>query len=126
MPIGWLKAEAFLKSGMLSQFRLWLALTIALGAIFVGGQGLEYYGLISSDVTISDNLFTATFFTVTGFHGLHVIVGLIALTVVFVLAVKQDRNVLHGSTLKAIGIYWHFVDVVWIAVFCIIYLGFMQ
>jgi heme/copper-type cytochrome/quinol oxidase subunit 3 len=120
------KAEAFLKSGKFAQFRLWLALTITLGAIFIGGQAIEYYGLISSDVTISDNLFTATFFTVTGFHGLHVIVGLIALSIVFVLAVKQDRNVLHGSALKAIGIYWHFVDVVWIAVFCIIYLGFMQ
>ena len=103
-----------------------LALTITLGAVFIGGQAIEYYGLISSDVTISDNLFTATFFTVTGFHGLHVIVGLIALTIAYVLAVKHDRNVLHGSTLKAIGIYWHFVDVVWIAVFCIIYLGFMQ
>lgn len=120
------KAEAFLKSGKFAQFRLWLALTITLGAIFIGGQAIEYYGLISSDVTISNNLFTATFFTVTGFHGLHVIVGLIALSTVFVLAVKQDRNVLHGSALKAIGIYWHFVDVVWIAVFCIIYLGFMQ
>jgi heme/copper-type cytochrome/quinol oxidase subunit 3 len=120
------KAEAFLKSGKFAQFRLWLALTITLGAIFIGGQAIEYYGLISSDVTISDNLFTATFFTVTGFHGLHVIVGLIALTIAYVLAVKHDRNVLHGSTLKAIGIYWHFVDVVWIAVFCIIYLGFMQ
>ena len=120
------RAEALLKVGKLSEFRLWLALTIVLGAIFICGQAIEYYGLISSEVTISDNLFTATFFTVTGFHGLHVIVGLIALGVVFVLAAKQDRHVLRGPTLKAIGIYWHFVDVVWIFVFCIIYLGFMQ
>ena len=120
------KAETLLKAGKLSQFRGWLALTIALGAVFIGGQAIEYYGLISSDVTIDDNLFTATFFTVTGFHGLHVIVGLVALSIAFVLAAKQDRNVLHGSALKAIGIYWHFVDVVWIAVFCIIYLRFMQ
>ncbi|MDA7864723.1 cytochrome c oxidase subunit 3, partial [bacterium] len=114
------------KSGIHSQFRLWLALTIALGAIFIAGQAIEYYGLISSDVTIDDNLFTATFFTVTGFHGLHVIVGLIALLIAYVLSLKQDRGVLHGTAVKAIGIYWHFVDVVWIAVFCIIYLRFMQ
>ena len=120
------RAEVFLKSGMHSQFRLWLALTIALGAIFIAGQAIEYYGLISSDVTIDDNLFTATFFTVTGFHGLHVIVGLIALLIAYVLSLKQDRGVLHGTAVKAIGIYWHFVDVVWIAVFCIIYLRFMQ
>jgi len=51
---------------------------------------------------------------------------LIALSILLGLAVKQDRNVLSGTVLKAVGVYWHFVDVVWIAVFCIIYLGFLQ
>jgi cytochrome c oxidase subunit 1/cytochrome c oxidase subunit I+III len=120
------RAESLLKAGRIPQFRRWLMLTIVLGSIFIGGQAIEYYGLISSDVTIDDNLFTATFFTVTGFHGLHVIVGLIALSILLGLAVKQDRNVLSGTALKAVGVYWHFVDVVWIAVFCIIYLRFLQ
>ena len=104
---------------------MWLGLTIVLGGFFICGQAVEYYGLISSDVTIDDN-FTATFFTVTGFHGLYVIIGLLALAIVLVLALRNDRNVLGGTTLKAIGLYWHFVDVVWVAVFCIIYLGFLQ
>lgn len=120
------KAERFLRQGAHDQFRRWLAATIALGAIFIGGQALEYYGLLSNSITIGDNLFTATFFTVTGFHGLHVIAGLVVLSVLCLLARRRDHNVLHGKVFQAVGIYWHFVDVVWIAVFCIIYLRFLQ
>ena len=120
------KAEALLRDGDERRFRHWLAATIALGMLFIGGQAIEYYGLISNEVTIDDNLFTATFFTVTGFHGLHVIAGLVALSVLLTLAWKGDRHVLRGSVLKAVGVYWHFVDVVWVVVFCIIYLRFLQ
>jgi heme/copper-type cytochrome/quinol oxidase subunit 3 len=73
-------------------------------------------------VRVNSNLFSTTFFTLTGFHGLHVCVGLLALLVVFGLAVAGDFKHGKAAALKAIGLYWHFVDVVWILVFSVIYL----
>jgi len=62
----------------------WLLATIALGATFVAGQGAEYWGLLQRGVTVHTNLFATTFFTLTGFHGLHVCIGLLALLIVLV------------------------------------------
>ncbi|RCS54058.1 cytochrome c oxidase subunit I [Bremerella cremea] len=119
-------AELALKAGKQAHFRRWLTLTIALGFVFIAGQAWEYIGLLRSDITIDVNLFAATFFTVTGFHGMHVIAGLITLSIVLTLAYKnvftQDRT----NVLRAVGVYWHFVDVVWIIVFSIVYLGYLQ
>jgi cytochrome c oxidase subunit 1/cytochrome c oxidase subunit I+III len=100
----------------------WLVATIALGAVFLGGQGGEYLGLYRRGVVVSTNLFATTFFTLTGFHGLHVTVGLLALGVVLALAIAGDFRKRRSSLLRAVGLYWHFVDVVWIAVFSIVYL----
>jgi heme/copper-type cytochrome/quinol oxidase subunit 3 len=100
----------------------WLTLTIALGALFMFGQAKEYYDLISSGVSVSRNLFATTFFTLTGFHGLHVLMGLIALSISLVLALSGK---LHAETTDGFGAvewYWHFVDVVWVVVFSIVYL----
>jgi len=101
----------------------WLIATIVLGFIFIVGQGEEWVGLIHNGVTVSRNLFGTTFFTLTGFHGLHVIAGLIALAALagIVMAGKLRGRV--QEPLEAIGIYWHFVDAVWIVIFSIIYLG---
>ncbi|MGH7865363.1 MAG: cytochrome c oxidase subunit 3, partial [Candidatus Binataceae bacterium] len=97
--------------------------TILLGFIFIVGQGEEWAGLVRNGVTVSRNLFGTTFFTLTGFHGLHVIIGLIALAALagIVMAGKLRGRV--KEPLEAIGIYWHFVDAVWIVIFSIIYLG---
>ncbi|HTQ44090.1 MAG TPA: cytochrome c oxidase subunit I [Polyangiaceae bacterium] len=101
---------------------VWLALTLILGGIFIIGQGNEYIGLYQRGIGVATNLFATTFFTLTGFHGLHVTVGLFALALALGLAVSRDFSARAPSLLRAIGIYWHFVDVVWIAVFAIVYL----
>jgi heme/copper-type cytochrome/quinol oxidase subunit 3 len=102
--------------------KAWLIATIVLGGIFIVGQGLEYWTLFQSGVTIGLDLFATTFFTLTGFHGLHVSFGLLALLVV--LGVALVSNLKHGRfpALGAVGYYWHFVDVVWVFVFAIVYL----
>jgi heme/copper-type cytochrome/quinol oxidase subunit 3 len=71
---------------------------------------------------VSSNLFATTFFTLTGFHGLHVCVGLIALLIVLGLALAGDFKQSHSPALKAVGLYWHFVDAVWVLVFSAVYL----
>ena len=72
---------------------------------------------------MSSNLFATTFFTLTGFHGLHVCVGLIALLIVLGLALAARLQARASSpALKAVGLYWHFVDVVWVLVFSVVYL----
>jgi cytochrome c oxidase subunit I+III len=100
----------------------WLIVTISLGLIFMGGQGTEYVGLFERGVGVSTNLFTTTFFTLTGFHGLHVTMGLFALTIALVLMIAGDFRRRRSSLLRAIGLYWHFVDVVWLVVFSVVYL----
>jgi cytochrome c oxidase subunit 1/cytochrome c oxidase subunit I+III len=100
----------------------WLTLTVVLGCVFLVGQAHEYHGLWMSGVTVSRNLFATTFFTLTGFHGLHVLIGLIALATILGLVVRGDFDRKPSSALVAVGYYWHFVDVVWIVVFSIVYL----
>jgi cytochrome c oxidase subunit 1/cytochrome c oxidase subunit I+III len=99
----------------------WLVATIVLGAVFLGGQVHEYIGLWHSGVTLTSDLFATTFFTLTGFHGFHVTVGLIALGIVLTLALLGDFKKRHSSLLRAVGLYWHFVDVVWLVVFTLVY-----
>jgi heme/copper-type cytochrome/quinol oxidase subunit 3 len=116
-------ADRSLARGNENGVRLWLGASIVLGAVFIGGQGYEYFKLLSEDITLNTNLFGTTFYTLTGFHGLHVTAGLVALIILFVLALMgQFRNVTHNSAMAAISLYWHFVDVVWVVVFSVVYI----
>jgi heme/copper-type cytochrome/quinol oxidase subunit 3 len=119
----WL-AERGLRRGNPASMRLWLLVTVLLGAAFLGGQAFEYVTLYREGVTISRDLFGTTFYTLTGFHGLHVLGGLVALTVLLGLAQAGARPVRgrHSSALEATSLYWHFVDAVWVAVFVVVYL----
>lgn len=100
----------------------WLVLTILLGGVFIIGQGLEYWGLFKSGMTVGTNLFATTFFTLTGFHGLHVSLGLIALLIVLGFALAGDFKSRRSTLLQAVGYYWHFVDVVWVFVLTVVYI----
>jgi heme/copper-type cytochrome/quinol oxidase subunit 3 len=90
--------------------------------VFIVGQGSEYVGLFERGIGVSTNLFATTFFTLTGFHGLHVTVGLFALMIALGLMLAGDFRRRSSSLLRSVGLYWHFVDVVWLVVFSIVYL----
>jgi cytochrome c oxidase subunit 1/cytochrome c oxidase subunit I+III len=117
----WL-AERQLRAGRPGWFRGLLGLTILLGAVFIVGQGREYFRLYHQGIVVSSNLFTTTFFTLTGFHGLHVCVGLVLLLILLGLSLAGDFKQGRLEAVKSIGLYWHFVDIVWIVVFSVIYL----
>ena len=103
-------------------FLLWAALTLALGLAFLGHQMVEYGDLYRQSITMSSSIFGSAFYTLTGFHTLHVAIGLLVLTIVFTLmALNKVRRPSSGA--RAAEYYWHFVDVVWIVVFSIVYLG---
>jgi cytochrome c oxidase subunit 3 len=103
--------------------REWFALTFLMGAFFIAGQVYEYAVLVSEGLTLSSNAYGSIFYLATGFHGLHVTGGLIAFLIVMV-RVSKARRFTHQQATTAIVVsyYWHFVDVVWIALFAAIYL----
>jgi heme/copper-type cytochrome/quinol oxidase subunit 3 len=117
----WL-AEKKLNAKKHAAFGWLLALTILLGTAFLIGQGREYLHIFHSGVMVNSNLFATTFFTLTGFHGLHVCVGLIALLIVMGLGLAGDFKQGRLEAVKSIGLYWHFVDAVWLVVFSVVYL----
>jgi cytochrome c oxidase subunit I+III len=117
----WL-AERKLRAGKTAAFGWLLGLTILLGTVFLFGQGREYSRIFHAGMLVNSNLFASTFFTLTGFHGLHVGVGLIALLILLGLGLAGDFKAGRIEAVKSIGLYWHFVDAVWLAVFSVIYL----
>jgi cytochrome c oxidase subunit 1/cytochrome c oxidase subunit I+III len=116
------RAERALRNFDQTGFVRWLSATLGLGTLFLINQAAEYVGLIHRGVTISSSLFGSTFFTVTGFHGLHVLAGLVVLAILLVLGKQRDLTGRRSDVLGAIGYYWHFVDVVWVVVFSVVYL----
>jgi heme/copper-type cytochrome/quinol oxidase subunit 3 len=115
------QAGRSLKQGKPRGLAAWLVVTILLGVGFLIGQGIEWARLITEGTTISRNLFGTTFFTLTGFHGAHVIIGLLMLGILFGFA---TRGAFKGSSraVDSVSIYWHFVDGVWIIIYSLIYL----
>lgn len=116
------RAEKSLHRRNQGAFRAWLFITIILGAVFLVGQGREYFHLYGMGVTISANIFGTSFFTLTGFHGFHVLLGLISLSVILALAFKGDFMEKHSSAVETVALYWHFVDWIWVLIFSVIYL----
>ena len=103
--------------------REWFILTYVMGAVFIGGQALEYAELVQEGMTMASSAYGSAFYLTTGFHGLHVTGGLIAF--LYVLGrTYLARRFTHEQAVSAVVVsyYWHFVDVVWIALFATIYL----
>jgi cytochrome c oxidase subunit III len=100
---------------------LWL-LTIVLGGLFMFGTAQEWHRLIAEHgLTISTNLFGTTYYSLVGLHAFHVTVGLIMLSLVLVFAVAGRIQRTHSSRIDVLGLYWHFVDAVWVVVFTVVY-----
>jgi cytochrome c oxidase subunit 3/cytochrome o ubiquinol oxidase subunit 3 len=102
--------------------RLWLLTTALLGAVFVGGQVYEFTTFLREGLGYKTSPFSSAFFTLTGFHGVHVSLGVIFLMSLYVSSVRGNLHKERAETVELIGLYWHFVDIVWIFIFTVIYL----
>ena len=100
----------------------WLAATLFCGIFFVGMQVYEFTHFVHKGLTLSRNMFGASFFILTGFHGTHVTIGVIWLLTMFVLALQGKLTPNRSLNLEMAALYWHFVDVVWIVIFPVVYL----
>ncbi|GAB2705565.1 heme-copper oxidase subunit III [Nocardia thraciensis] len=101
--------------------RRWYVLTFLMGAFFVGGQGYEYINLVHEGTTISGSVYGSVFYITTGFHGLHVIGGLIAFIFLLVRTKASKFTPAQATAAIVVSYYWHFVDIVWIGLFATIY-----
>ena len=115
-------ALAAIRRHDIRQFRMWLLATVGLGLCFLGGQAYEFTKLISEGVTFSSSMFGTTFFVLTGFHGTHVAIGATWLLSVFTKIRRYPNAPGNDMDVELGGLYWHFVDLVWVAIFTLIYL----
>jgi heme/copper-type cytochrome/quinol oxidase subunit 3 len=116
------KAFASAQDGKQKALRSWLLATVAIGAAFVGVQIYEYSELIHKGFVPSEGLYGSTFFTMTGFHGFHVTIGVLCMMFVTWRAFRGKYTATDHRGVEVIGLYWHFVDLVWIILFTIVYL----
>jgi cytochrome c oxidase subunit 3 len=115
-------AAKFLERGRRGAFLLLWLLTITLGALFLYGTGVEWHRLIyEHGLTISTNLFGTTYYSLVGLHASHVIAGLTMLSIVLLFGLAGRVGPEHSARVNVLSMYWHFVDVVWIVVFTVVY-----
>jgi cytochrome c oxidase subunit 3/cytochrome o ubiquinol oxidase subunit 3 len=104
------------------RLRVWLLATSLLGATFIAGQVYEFTTFIREGLTIKTNLFGSSFFVMTGFHGVHVTVGIVMLLSLWAMSIRGKIPQERAEVVEIAGLYWHFVDVVWIVIFTVVYL----
>jgi heme/copper-type cytochrome/quinol oxidase subunit 3 len=115
-------ALAAIQRGDHRRFRIWLASTALFGLTFIGGQVYEFTNFYREGLNLHVNLFGSTFFVLTGIHGAHVTVGIFWLLSLYSRSVQGKLTSEHSEAVEVAGLYWHFVDVVWIFIFTAIYL----
>jgi cytochrome c oxidase subunit 3 len=117
------KALSAIKHGDVKGLQKFLLFTALGGAIFLSIQAYEYHHLLFvENLSLRHNLFCATFFSLTSFHGMHVFSGVIYLLITFWRSTKGDFSAARNHRVEVLGLYWHFVDLVWILVFTFVYL----
>jgi cytochrome c oxidase subunit 3/cytochrome o ubiquinol oxidase subunit 3 len=104
------------------RMRIWLVVTAALGMIFIGGQVYEFTVFTHEGLNLSSSVAASSFFVLTGFHGVHVTVGIIWLLSLVGFSLRGEMPPERALEIEIAGLYWHFVDVVWIVIFTIVYL----
>jgi heme/copper-type cytochrome/quinol oxidase subunit 3 len=102
--------------------RVWLLSTALLGGVFISGQVYEFTAFVKEGMGYTTNVASSAFFTLTGFHGVHVSIGIIMLMALFTMSLRGRLPVERAETVEIVGLYWHFVDVVWILIFTVVYL----
>src|SRR3990172_13437662 len=115
-------ALSAIRAGDQRGLRAFLGLTILLGAAFLSGQAFEFASLYREGLTLTSGVFGSSFFTLTGFHGLHVFIGVVWALRNLIKAMRGGYRAETSIGIELFGLYWHFVDIVWIVLFTIIYL----
>lgn len=115
-------ALSALQRGDIRNNRIWLLTTALLGSLFIGGQVYEFTSFLREGLGYTTSPFSSAFFTLTGFHGIHVSVGIVMLMSLAISSYRGTLTQKNAETVEIVGLYWHFVDVVWIFIFTVIYL----
>ena len=102
--------------------RVWLLTTALLGSLFIGGQVYEFTSFVREGVGFTTSPASSAFFTLTGFHGVHVSLGIVMLMSLLIASIRGNLTQRNVETVEIVGLYWHFVDIVWVFIFTVIYL----
>ena len=115
-------ALAAIQRGDHRRFRVWVVATAMFGMVFIAGQIYEFTEFYREGLALKTSVFGSSFFVLTGIHGAHVTVGIIWLLSLWGLSMQNRLNVQHSERVEIAGLYWHFVDIVWIIIFTVVYL----
>jgi heme/copper-type cytochrome/quinol oxidase subunit 3 len=115
-------ALAAIQRGDLRRLRVWLVTTALLGSVFIAGQVYEFTSFVHEGMTLKTNVSSGAFFVLTGFHGVHVTVGIIMLLSLVNLSIRGKLPQEKAEVVEIAGLYWHFVDIVWVIIFTVVYL----
>ena len=115
-------ALAAIQRGDMRRFKVWVMATAVFGMLFIGGQVFEFTEFFREGLTLRTNVSSSIFFVATGLHGLHVTVGIVWLLSLWGMAMQGKFGQQDSEAVEVSGLYWHFVDVVWIAIFAVVYL----
>lgn len=120
--LGMVLALDALQRGHMRGFRVWTLTTAMLGAVFLAGQIYEFTIFVEEGFKLETSPFSSSFFMLTGFHGIHVTLGVVMLVALWALSLGGKIGPDKSETVELVGLYWHFVDIVWIVIFTVIYL----
>src|SRR2546425_8109972 len=115
-------ALSAIQRGDQEKLRAWLMATALLGMTFIAGQVYEFTAFVKEGLSIKSNAATSSFFTLTGFHGAHVTGGILMLLSLFGMSLDGRLPTERAEAVELVGLYWHFVDIVWIVIFTVVYL----
>ncbi len=115
-------ALAAIQRGDDQKLRAWLMATALLGMTFIGGQVYEFTTFVEEGLNLRTSPFSSSFFVLTGFHGAHVTIGILMLLSLYGMSLQGKLPPRNSEAVELVGLYWHFVDVVWIVIFTLVYL----
>ncbi len=116
-------AHSAAERGDQKRLKIWLLSTALLGSVFVSGQIYEFTVFVREGLGWSTSPFSSAFYALTGFHGVHVTIGIIMLLSTFISTLRGRMHPGNAETVEIVGLYWHFVDIVWVFIFTVIYLA---
>ena len=108
--------------GDLRRMRLWILATAGQGMVFLGGQVFEFTVFVREGLVLTESPFASAFFVLTGFHGLHVFIGILLLLSLYSLSLTGKVKANQDLKTEMVGLYWHFVDIIWVIIFTVVYL----